>query len=168
METQAPPTTRQVAEAVFLDPEQRKRLFSYAWSRFEIGPEDAQDLLQETALELLRQRSLVQSPNGFVFNVFHLRCCRFLKRSQAHREIFAGGEAIAETTPCPFGPEKMDRQVALRQALAEISASCRKLLLAYYVEGRSLREAAETTAVAYSGIWKTISRCLKRLRKCLD
>ena len=56
---------------------------------------------------------------------------------------------------------------AFGQALEEISAGCRKLLFAYYFEGKSLREAADATARAYSGVWKTIDRCLKKLRQCL-
>lgn len=167
METEAPQTTREVAEAVLLDREQRTKLFSYAQSQFGIGAEDAKDLLQETALELLRQRSLVRSPNGFVFRVFRARCCRFFRTHQAHAEIFASGSRLSETVPHPFGLERIDRQVALRQAFGKISAPCRKLLLAYYVEGQSLREAAQEMALAYSGVWKTINRCLRVLRECL-
>jgi DNA-directed RNA polymerase specialized sigma24 family protein len=50
--------------------------------------------------------------------------------------------------------------------LDEISASCRRLLAAYYIEGRSLREAARVVSLQYSSVAKTISRCLKKLRKC--
>jgi DNA-directed RNA polymerase specialized sigma24 family protein len=51
--------------------------------------------------------------------------------------------------------------------LSEISTSCRRLLAAYYIEGRTLREAARVVALQYSSVAKTISRCLKKLRKCL-
>jgi len=62
----------------------------------------------------------------------------------------------------------MHRQVALRQALGEISTSCRRLLAAYYVEGQSLREAAEIFTLTYTNVSKTINRCLRRLRQCMN
>lgn len=166
-ETETPPTTREIAEAVLLDADQRKRLLSYARSHFGIGTEDVEDLLQETALELLRQRTLVHNPNGFAFTVFRSRCCRFVKAHQAYRAIFGDEDCHFKGAPHPLGPEKIDSRLAMRQAFGEISASCRKLLVAYYVEGKSLREAAQTTARAYSGVWRRINRCLGRLRKCL-
>lgn len=77
MSADAPPTPRQVAEAVLLDENQRRRLFAYAGSRFGISREDSEDILQDTALELLRCRSSVRSPEGFVFAIFRARCARF-------------------------------------------------------------------------------------------
>lgn len=90
-------TSREIAEAVLLDGEQRSRLVAYARSRFGIESDDAQDLLQETALELLRHRTIVRSPHGFTFKVFHTRCCRFLQARQANRRVFSGPQEPAET-----------------------------------------------------------------------
>ena len=156
-------TSRQIAESVLLDPEQRNRLVGYARSRFGIGATDAEDLLQDTALELLRQRTSVRSPGGFVFAVFRTRCCRFLESHGAPREAPSAAPPVAQ----PSSVDAEDARVALRVAFRGISTPCRRLLLAYYMEGRSLREAAETMALAYSGVWKTINRCLKKLKECL-
>src|SRR5439155_19439998 len=71
-------TSHEVALAVVLDREQRSKLVAYARARFGIGREDAEDLLQETALELLRQHTIVHNPRGFTFRVFHRRCCRHI------------------------------------------------------------------------------------------
>lgn len=163
-EFDAPATTsREVAEAVLQDPAQRSRLIGYARSRFGIDREEAEDLLQETALELLRQRTLVANPNGFVFAVFRLRCCRHLTDRRTRREIFTDGSVEKE----PEAGGELDSRLAVRQAFGGISPACRKILLAYYVDGMSLREAAEAIARAYSSVWNTISRCLRRLRRCL-
>jgi RNA polymerase sigma factor (sigma-70 family) len=156
-------------EGVLLDREERSRLVAYARARFGIDPDSAEDLLQETAIELLRLRTLVHSPRGFVFTVFHARCCRYLRNLRAERRMFSGDEftvaeeASAAGDECEF----LDSRLLLQRAFGEISPSCRKLLHAYYVEGRSLRESGEAMALAYSGVWKTINRCLKRLRACL-
>ena len=166
MGADAPPPTRQIAEAILLDPARRSKLFAFARSRFGIGSDDAEDLLQETAFELLRHRGYVRSPDGFVFAVFRARCARFVNGARIRREVFAGGPEDAEA-PDPCLPDGVDRQLALREALGEISASCRRLLAAYYLEGRSLREAAKVMSLQYSSVAKTISRCLQKLRKCL-
>jgi RNA polymerase sigma factor (sigma-70 family) len=168
MELEKPSLARSVVETVLLDPQERSRLIGYARLRFGIDRDNAEDLLQETAVEVLRQRSLVRSPKGFVFTIFHARCSRFLRRHAADRRLFRPNEP--ETAPgSPGSPasETIDSHLALQKALDEISAGCRKLLFAYYFEGRSLREAADATARAYSGVWRTIDRCLKKLRRCL-
>jgi RNA polymerase sigma factor (sigma-70 family) len=161
------PTSREIAEAIVLDGEQRSRLVTYARSRFGIESDDAQDLLQETALELLRHRTIVRSPHGFTFKVFHARCCRFLQARQANRRVFSGAHEPAEIACDASAPETADRKLELRKVLETVSSSCRKILLAHYVEGRSLRETAQAMPLPYSGVWNTISRCLRRLRACL-
>ena len=168
MGADAPQTTWQVAEAVLLDPHERGKLVAYASSRFGIHAEDAEDLVQDTAVELLRQQSYVQSPRGFVFAVFRARCARFLRTYREEKETLHREASVGEATPHPIGPEKLDRRVALQQALGEISSTCRKVLAAYYIEGQSLNEAARAITAASSGVYKTINRCLKRLRECLN
>jgi RNA polymerase sigma factor (sigma-70 family) len=165
MGANAPPPARQIAEAILLDPARRSKLFAFARYRYGIGADDAEDLLQETAFELLRHRGYVRSPDGFVFTVFRARCARFVHAASNRRRVFAGG--LDETEACdPMLPEGVDRQVALREALSGISAACRRLLAAYYIEGRSLREAAHVVSLQYSSVPKTINRCLKKLRAC--
>lgn len=161
------PGSREIAQAVLLDTEQRSRLFAYARSRFGIESEDAQDLLQETALETLRQRTVVRSPRGFVFKVFHRRCCRFIQARRAHRKVFASTEALPETHRDRAAPERTHRTLELKELLRTISSSCRRILLAYYVEGRSLQETARAIPLPYSGVWNRINGCLRRLRACL-
>ena len=168
MEVEASLAPHAAVEGVLLDREQRSRLVAYARSRFGLDSDTTEDLLQETAIELLRLRTLVRSPRGFVFTVFHTRCCRYLRHMQVERRIFSEGKrAVAEETCGVADPEELDSRLFVQRGLEEVSASCRKLLLAYYVEGRSLRESAAEMALAYSGVWKTINRCLKKLRACL-
>lgn len=168
MGAETPPTATQLAESVLLDASHRGKLLAYARSRFGIGPEDAEDLLQDTLLELLLQRANVRSPEGFVFTLFRLCCSRHLAASRASRHVFIPEAGSPEPTPSASGTEATDRRVTLRQALGGISSTCRRLLCAFYVEGRSLRETAETLELAQSGVSKTINRCLRRLRACMD
>jgi RNA polymerase sigma factor (sigma-70 family) len=162
------PNARQVAEAVLLDPQQRSRLLGFAWTRFGIAGADAEDLLQDTAVELLRQRGYVRNPDGFAFAVFRARCGHFLDARRRRRELF--GEWSGDTEPAAAGAEgeTTERRVALREALNGISSTCRRLIAAYYFEGRSLNEAARTLTLTYDVVSRRISRCLQRLRACLN
>jgi len=166
MEAEPPPTTGQIAEAVLLDPERRRKLFRYACVQFRINEQDAEDLLQETALELLRYRSYVRSPEGFVFTVFRARCVRFTgARRATYTQSSGSPDAVAEVSET--NADGFEEQVALREALSEISSKCRRLIHAYYLEGQSLKEAARTVALADSSVARTISRCLRKLRECM-
>ena len=167
MSTEAPQTTRQVVETVLLDPQERRRLMAFAWSRYSITSGDAEDLLQETALDLLRQRQYVHSPQGYLFTVFRARCIRFL-RTRMPKATVEVTEAIADPASGARAQEKSDQNIAIRQAMCRISSMCRKLLAARYIHGESLKKAADGTTFALSGVGTTINRCLKRLRECLN
>src|SRR6266545_2296563 len=122
MELETPSPARSVVEAVLQDPDERSRLMGYARVRFGIDRDNAEDLLQETALEVLRQRALVRSPKGFVFTVFHARCSRFLRRHVADRQLFTRSDSEASPkTPDSPACEAIDSRLALQEALEEIS-----------------------------------------------
>jgi RNA polymerase sigma factor (sigma-70 family) len=167
MQASATRTTREVAETILLDAAERAKLLRYARSRFGIASDDAEDLLQETALELLRQRSYVRSPESFVFTVFRGRCARFVGGLANRRRVFRETPDDIEETPEVIPYESTDRRVALRQALENVSSSCRRLLCAHYVEGVSLSESARRLSLTASTVPKAISRCLAKLRACL-
>jgi RNA polymerase sigma factor (sigma-70 family) len=164
----APRTPRQVAEEVLLDPQRRAKLMRYAQTRFGIGVSDAEDILQETALRLLRQRGLVHKPDGFFFASFRASCARFLDARRSSFTRLRGTVGEDESIPDPCGSDEIDRQLALRQALGGISVTCRRLLSAYYAEGLSLSEAAAGFTLTYAVVSQRIHRCLKRLRACLN
>jgi RNA polymerase sigma factor (sigma-70 family) len=165
MQVEKPPiTTRQVAE-VLCDNKIRGKLLAYARSRFGIGAEDAEDLLQDTAVELFRQRGYVRRPEGFVFAVFRASCARFIGASLAKRGIFQEVETSFDAFPAPVSPERLDRQIFLTEALSRVSTTCLRLLAAYYAEGHDLTETASRLSLARASVGKTLSRCLQRLRR---
>jgi RNA polymerase sigma factor (sigma-70 family) len=165
---EAPQTTRQVVETVLLDPHERHKLAAFAYVRFGIGKQDSEDLLQDTALELLRQRHYVHSPQGYLFTVFRMRCVRFFRDRKASGVTVEIKETMLDPASHPAELEKSDKTLAVRQALCRISSVCRKLLASHYMEGKSLRETANSMTRASSGVGNTISRCLKSLRACLN
>lgn len=82
----------EVAEFLILDQNLVCRLVALARSRFGIARADAEDLIQETALEIARSPSLISSPEGFAFQVFHNRCVRFLDRQVRRARVFVPPE----------------------------------------------------------------------------
>jgi RNA polymerase sigma factor (sigma-70 family) len=166
MSMEALQTPRQVVETLLLDPGERSRLLSFAQRRYGIRREAAEDVLQDAAVQLLAQRRRVRKPRAYLFSVFRIRCRRYLGSSLRYSDAVPLPD---ESFGFPDHDQETDagRSIALHEGLVRISSACRKILAAHYIEGRSLRETAERMTLAYSGITKAISRCLKRLRACL-
>ncbi len=154
-----------LAEALARDAELRDRLVAYAATKFGIAAGEAEDLFQETLLEIMRIDGHVHRPDGFAFRVFHTRCCN-------HVEGLVEARQMARLRPDtrPRGPSagEADGLVLLRQGFERISASCRRILYAYYIEGRSLKETADQLTVSSSSVWTLVNRCIRRLRACLQ
>ena len=166
MPPEPPQTAAQVAETVLQDPRERKRLTAFALSRYGIRYEDAQDLLQDTAVELLRQRKQIHSPRGFVFSAFRRCCNKFILRlrTRGHFQPLTETDNVAGES----NHDRLDLAIAVREGLGAVSLACRKILTAHYILGGSLRETAASSSFAYSGLPTLISRCLRRLRACLQ
>ncbi len=152
----------EVAEDLATDAVQQHRLAAYARSRFGIDAATAEDLVQETIVELLRSRCAIQHAAGFTFRVFHLRCCAYTEQDVRARRTRSDAPHADRLDP------DVEDHVLLREGFRKLSPSCQRLLRAYYLEGKSLRETARESSLAESGVWKLINRCLRRLKTCLQ
>ena len=99
-----------------------RKLVVLARSRFGIDEVDAEDLVQETALEIARSPALIASPEGYAFQVFHNRCARFLERRTKTSAVFVEAGGWDRT---PAAEEKLDERAIVRAGFARISATCR-------------------------------------------
>ena len=151
--------------SVLLDARERGRLVAYAKSRFGICEDDAEDILQDTALDLLRQRKHVASPRIRIRGFSEPLHLNFRKAASPRGSV---GARRLRDDGASGELRIVAGQIALREALGGISSSCRRLLAAHYMEGQSLKEAAELLMLTYSNVSKTINRCLRRLRQCLN
>lgn len=151
----------EVAEQLLLDLREVGRLMRMARLQFGIGADDAQDLLQETALDVVRERAGIRHPRAYVTRVFYMQCCQYVRRAVRSRSRLAEGEL--PDVAIPEGPAAEDL-LALRQALGRISPGCRGLLMAHYIEGKSFGEAAREFGFSEKQAWKRFNACLRKLR----
>ena len=154
----------EVAEFLVLDRKLVRKLVALAQSRFGIDEVDAEDLVQETALEIARSSALIASPEGYAFQVFHNRCARFLERRTKTSAVFV---ETGDWYRTPVAEEDLDERTIVRAGFARISATCRTLLTSYYVEGTSLKETAARTGHSSKQVWKRLSACLKKLKETI-
>ncbi len=154
----------EVAELLVLDRKLVRKLVALARSRFGIDDVDAEDLVQETALEIARSPVLIASPEGYAFQVFHNRCARFLERKTKTSAVFVE-TGYRDRTPAP--DERLDERAIIRAGFARISVTCRALLTSYYVEGESLKETAARSGHSSKQVWKRLSACLKKLKEAI-
>jgi RNA polymerase sigma factor (sigma-70 family) len=152
----------EVAEQLLLDPREIRRL---ADLQFGIGRDDAQDLLQEAALDIIREKKSIKNPRGYVTRVFYMQCCQYVRRAVRRRSRFVERE-LPDVAP-PEGLSAVDI-VALRQALGRISPGCRGLLMAHYMEGKGFGEAASEFGFSEKQAWKRFNACLRKLRMSLE
>jgi RNA polymerase sigma factor (sigma-70 family) len=154
----------QVAEFLVLDRKLVHKLIALARSRFGIDEIDAEDLVQETALEIARSPALIASPEGYAFQVFHNRCARFLERRRKTSAVFV---ETGDWNRAPAAEEKLGERAIIQAGFARISATCRTLLTNYYLEGTSLKETAARTGHSPKQVWKRLSACLKKLKETI-
>ena len=157
-------TGPEVAESIFFDRAFVAKLVRLARTRFGIDASNAEDLVQETALEIARSASLIANPQGFAFQVFHNRCSRFLERRKRTISTVSPAEGL-DTRAIDASVET---GVMLRQGFARMTPTCRLLLTSYYLEGSSLKETAARTGHSSKQVWKRLSACLEKLKEVLS
>jgi DNA-directed RNA polymerase specialized sigma24 family protein len=154
----------EVAEHLLLDPREIGRLMRLAKLQFGIGPDEAQDLLQEAALDIVREKKSIQNPRGYVTRVFYMQCCQYVRRAVRTRAR-EGRSAFDVAAPAGL---HVDERLALEEALGRISPGCRGLLMAHYMEGKGFGEAAAEFGFSKKQAWKRFNACLRKLRLSLE
>ena len=158
---------REVAEALAGDAEFRERLVDLAREKFRLDRETALDMLQETSVILIGTGQEIHNPKGFVYQVFHSRCCRCMEGQIRRRKVHEEAPASPAVAPGDAA-DGAAMAAALRQALARVSPRCRELLRSHYWEGRTLNETAERLSAGKGSVSTLVSRCLARLRRILE
>jgi len=166
-EPRTPRTRLALAESIAGQGDLRRRMEAHVRYRFRLSAPEVEDLMQDVVLELMRWEEPVRDAEGLAFRILHLRTLQFLRNRGVRRE-----EPIEDDTKnaddLPGPSPQTDVLILLRQTLAQASPACRRLIRAHYLEGRTLKETAETLSYASTNVvWTLLDRCIRRLRAVL-
>ncbi len=151
------------ASELAADPFQRRRLAAWAYQRYGFSQDEVDEVIQDTCVDLMRVRKLVRSREGLAFRIFKFRCGKRLRAQKRHPESTGHDAALAELAVSEL---PADARVLLREAFGAMSASCRQLLLALYVDGVAPQVLARTRGLASPRVVSTTaSRCIRKLRE---
>jgi RNA polymerase sigma factor (sigma-70 family) len=109
--------------------------------RMLISPALAEDVLQETFIEVIRKVESYRGDAGIGFWIRRIavnKCLMFLRSSWASKRVDIELPEMA----CSGGGELAERQIALEAALARISPTARTVVWLHDVEGYTHKEIA--------------------------
>lgn len=136
------------------------------FGRFRVPPEDAEDILQQSFLDLVYKQDQVYNPEAWIVATVRNRCIVYWRKRR--RQIWdAVDSAMLDMLARPEAPGQ--KEVALRQdlekVLAKLPQRCRSVLVLRYGLGYRSREVAELLGYKPSSIRKVTSRCIAALTR---
>jgi RNA polymerase sigma factor (sigma-70 family) len=149
------------------------------WStcrRYRLSPEDAADVVQRVWLLLVEQLSALREPAalpGWLLTTTRRECSRVLRSSQRHASLsdpLNDAErtlaADEESTAVDRALLAAEREVALRQAFAELRPQCQRLLELLAREPPvPYADISAELRMPIGSIGPTRARCLNHLRR---
>src|SRR5580658_7202172 len=152
-------------EVVAMFEQLRNPLLRYLLS-FRIGPQDAEEIVQEVFLSLCRHLQRGKSRanlHGWLFRVAHNLALK--NRMKAQRQSPAAPETQMDSAP---GPEerladlqRQGRLLAVVKALPELDRCCVSLR----AEGLRYREIAEVLGISLGAVANSLEKSLSRLSR---
>lgn len=132
--------------------------------RYQIPPEDAEDVLQDTLLTLLYKWETVHKPEAWLIGTLRRRCIMYW-RTRRSRLYEAVDEAILELIAEAEKPSQENATLRqdLERTLATLRPRCRTILRLRYGLGLKPNEIAERMGYRQSSVRKVANRCLAAL-----
>jgi RNA polymerase sigma factor (sigma-70 family) len=148
-------------------------IFSIA-IKYGFSRDDAREIFQAVCLTLLQELSHLREPRALAAWLIKLtahKCLRRRREGQTFvevdidREDLAGSEQLHEAIM-----EGLEREQMLREAIAEASPECTRLINLLFFANPPLRyeQAAAVLGFAKGSIGATRMRCLEKLRSSLE
>jgi RNA polymerase sigma-70 factor (ECF subfamily) len=135
--------------------------------RMLVSPALAEDVLQETFVEVLSKIETFRGESGFGFWVRRIavnKCLMQLRSSWVSRR---SADEPPEQAASDHGAERLESQAALEVAFADLSPVARAVVWLHDVEGYTHREIAESMGKTTSFSKSQLARAHERLRELL-
>jgi len=135
--------------------------------RMLVSPALAEDVLQETFIEVLSKIDSFRGEAGFGFWVRRIavnKCLMLLRSSWIARRSL---DAVPEESASDHAAEHLESRAALEAALAALTPTARVVVWLHDVEGYTHREIAESMGKTTSFSKSQLARAHERLRELL-
>jgi RNA polymerase sigma factor (sigma-70 family) len=144
----------------------RPRLLAIV-ARHRIPPADAEDLIQDTFVCLLRSKGLIEAPEPWLVGTFRNRCLQYLRARRRSERVQSLDEQLLDAVAPPRKPEQeqTERQRDLATLVAGLPRPFRHLLRLRYGLGLTTEEIAARLGYCPASIRKLASRALERVRR---
>ncbi len=150
--------------------------------RYPVSDEDRRDLLQATLMQIVRRLGSFRAESSFstwLFRVTANEALMLMRSRRRHRARVVEGldwEELAtlpsmndnEVTLVDVGVEHRERDARVRDALKELPADYRDVVVAHYHLDLGLQEIADKLAITESAVRSRLHRARTRLRSLLE
>lgn len=142
--------------------------------KYGASREDAADIFQAVSLELFSELPRLRKQaafRGWLITITAHASLKWKRKQQRRPEDELTAESIEslETEPLADLIEEVEREQALREAVAQLSPRCQELITMLFYREPPLpyRDVAQTLGLATGSIGFIRGRCLKRLERFL-
>ena len=137
---------------------------------------EAEDLTQDIALQIitaLNRGTIPASFSAWVWQIARNRYCTWAKNNHDRNESVTGAdigdyEIEDESENIVEGIIHSEQMALLRRELAFIKSEYRHIIVAYYIENRSVREIAHSLALSETAVKQRLHRARKILKEGMD
>jgi RNA polymerase sigma-70 factor (ECF subfamily) len=157
----------------------RRELYSTALRLLE-SPEDAEDAVQETLLDVFQRINKLKYPralNVWLYKILYQKCTDVIRKRQRRRKIDTAltDDDVADMIPDEdrdYIPEKHaengEISEMLREAIGALPKKSREAFILYYLNDMKYSEIAETTGTSVKTVSTNLIRAKRKLRSRLS
>jgi RNA polymerase sigma factor (sigma-70 family) len=144
--------------------------------KYGLSQDEAADIFQSVCLELLKDLPQLREPQAlpaWLIRVTSRKCFNWRQKKNRVSIDDTDQNELTDLIEPNDGPDdllsQLEREQALREAMAELDARCRKMVRMLFFETppRPYLEVAESLGLAPGSIGFIRGRCLERLRRAL-
>ena len=149
-------------EACYL--EYRELLIHVACRKFRVPERDAEGLIQEVFLALLRSGESVVNVRAWLVGAVCNASRHYLRGASRIQPLPEDYQFVPDTAAERFA-EQMATNLTVRQAIGYLQPRCRGTLWLHYYEGRTAKDVALAFDTTPRYAEKLIHTCLERVRR---